>query len=248
MDQLFARLSHVTYEIFGVLLPGFVGLLFLAAMYASLGDVPASLVVDAPSVTPKRVHDHPYGLVDVVMLTVACYFVGHLMTWLTRRHGKTVTGKFSALMRVLKCLVFRIPKPAASFNKELEPVFQAVAAHVGIPQGPAQWRQYYPIAKIMLAERLSNSLLSTYQNKYTLHRAVVGAAVLWFWSSFVSLVVLWWWNPILPDPRWIPLLLNPVAAVIVIWGFSGSFEYYWRLWGDSVITESYAVLRGLTRL
>ena len=90
------------------------------------------------------------------------------------------------------------------------------------------------------------SLLATYQNKYTFHRAIAAAAALLCWLTSISIV-----GAILTRlagrgeaPNWFVLPGLFLFSLAVVAGFSATFRYYWQLWGDTLVTDTFCGLFG----
>lgn len=174
----------------------------------------------------------------MIGLLVAAYFLGHSLHWAARSPKKPVP-KPASVRRVWLCLCFSIPKPEHSFEPKLTPLFEECKSFLGLGAS-AEWRQYYPLAKCYLVANLQTSLVSTYQNKYTLHRSLTAAAVVWFWLSLAAAVgALAQMCFSGPQPSWFPLLASLPLSLLLVWGFSDSYRYNWKLWGDTLITEIY---------
>jgi hypothetical protein len=141
--------------------------------------------------------------------------------------------------------VFRIPKPEASFDASLEQLFATVSPKFSPAGKPLQWREFYPVAKSFIAQKLRYSLVATYQNKYTLHRSLTTAAAVLFWVSLLGiaagLVAPW---KAAAEPHYGALASLATMSVIVIWGFSDSYMFHWKMFGNTIVTESYAMLLG----
>jgi hypothetical protein len=273
MDELLAKLTNLSYEIFGILLPGFIGATFLLLTWAAAGNIPALLTAgQVPALDLHVIHDHDLSYFDILYLGISFYFIGHLLHHLARtarpvRKGawtlrklfrwigsglgrRTTIGlarwanpwRVGGTRRTILSLAFKIPKPTRSYDPRLDPILKAVLPSFGLNPTTATWRQFYPLAKIQLTEKLSHSLVSTYQNKYTLHRSVTAGGILWFWTSLTLLAM----GVHLPnsEPYWAGLGAMPFLSIFVVWAFSDGFAYNWQLFGDTLITESYALNRG----
>lgn len=249
MEALSAKLTNLSYEIFGILAPGLIGSLFLLSFWWSLGTIPSSVTRGGiPDLHYWEIRSFSYNLFDLLSVLAVSYFIGHLLFWLaSRRHCDEVSGHWR---RILACLTLRIPKPSEKYSPHLHPMVDAILAHLGMPQDKKSWDQLYPVAKVMLSEQLSRSLVSTYQNKYTLHRSTAAAAALLFWVVAVATIVLVlryllaFTVGVVPvgEPRWTGLLFNAVASIAIVWVFSDSFAYNWKMFGNTVVTETFALV------
>jgi hypothetical protein len=110
---------------------------------------------------------------------------------------------------------------------------------------PLSWTQFYPVAKNYLARNSTSSLVSLYQNKYTLHRSIAVAAALTFWLSVLAMLIgVATLHYVGLAPRFAPLGVLAISCVALTWGFSASYAFNWTLFGNSIITETYSQLLG----
>lgn len=250
MSELLARLIDVSYEVFGVFVPGVIATVFLGLWWAAAGPLaPVWTFGWLPELTGPLVLDvfqslaRSNGLAIGAAALALLYLVGHLVLWTARSGGPDDKSQRNGWRRVGLTLIFRAPKPSANYHQDLEPLYAAVAARLGLRGKALKWRQFYPVARCLLAQRLSRSLLTTYQNKYTLHRSVATAAAALFWLClFTAAGAL----PTLVagglQPHWPLLGLLLIGAVAFAAVFSESYMYHWGLFGDTVVTETYSVL------
>lgn len=249
MDQLLAKFTNLGYEILGIFVPGIVLILFLFFGWWCLGPLaemwtfnflPQATIREASGLLGILNEDIRTGL--VVVLIIGAYFLGHLLHWIARS-PKTPVPKPKWHRRIWLCLTFAIPKPEHSYEPKLQPLLDAAKPFLGL-EVVAEWRQFYPLAKAYLAANLQTSLVSTYQNKYTLHRSLTAAAVVWFWLSVLASIRAFIEGHFgAAQPLWFPLLSSIPVSLLLIWGFSDSYRYNWKLWGDTIITEMYVLSR-----
>ena len=45
-------------------------------------------------------------------------------------------------------------------------------------------------------------------------------------------------------PDWFFLAALALGSLLVVRGFSRSYNYFWTLWGDTIVTEAYALVCG----
>jgi hypothetical protein len=262
MDQLISKLTSLSYEIFGIFVPGFVFILFFMWTWWACDTLTPTLTLGyLPPLHYANAHDGVlnvelrFGL--VVFLAIASYFLGHLMFWLSRIGNAveldvgskpTSWRKFvRGVHRIGCCLFWRIPKARVNYESALEPLLATGYRFLAFPdaelsQQPAEmWRKFYPVAKCRLQQDLKNSLVSTYQNKYTLHRSLCVVAIFWFWCSLLIQIAA----PSLSDPTHqihvAPIWITIVTCIATVWGFSGSFQYNWRMFGDTILTETFVL-------
>lgn len=176
-------------------------------------------------------------------IAVAVYFLGHLLHWFSRS-PKSSPKEITWVARVVSCLRFSVPKAVDSYDSFLNPLLDEAKGLFGL-SAEAKWTQFYPVAKAYLSANLQTSLVSTYQNKYTLHRSLTTAAVVWFWLSLSCVVAS---APLaficgFGQPKWFPLISSIPAALVLIYGFSDSYQYNWKLFGNSIITEVFMIKR-----
>ncbi|EXI78198.1 MAG: hypothetical protein AW10_03282 [Candidatus Accumulibacter appositus] len=252
MDQLLAKLTNLGYEFFGVVLPGIVTVLFLVCGWGALGPLPSfcsfGVFPDLSAQNAARFFER-LSVQSEVSVAVSgfaiVYFVGHIVLWISRASRPDDGGKTSAPRRIWTSLVFKIPRPKDSYDSNLEELFQAVNAKFSINGTTMTWRQFYPVVKSFLSKNLTYSLVATYQNKYTLHRSITAAAALLFWLTVVGAMVgIVTGHFAGVAPRWGLLITLACLALVLVWGFSDSYAYHWKMFGNTIITEAYSVIYG----
>lgn len=255
MNDFFAKLTNLSYEIFGVFLPGMVTNIFLFVLWASLGGFAPFLTSGAIPVfeldTVKLLIDSlnlASGIGAGLPLIAIWYFLGHIILWIGRSgkpmEGTRSKGTIFELKRLFLLLTFRIPKAKDSFNPKLENIFKLAKKKFEVDNNEIEWRQFYPIAKIFLSQRLSTSLVTTYQNKYTFHRSVVTICTVFFWITFFSLITARFFlsTPLESQPYWWALIVILISTLVFIWNFSSSYLFHWEMFGNTIITETYSIL------
>lgn len=262
MDQILSKIANLGYEIWGIFVPGTVLLLFLTFTWWCSGPLIEVMTVGSLSIAEVKTVSGFFALLNrevkfgfIAALAVAAYFAGNLLHWVSRTpkadkdrlpnvgEGSETGGDWK--LRVLNCLRLSIPK-SESYAPYLEAQLNEGKVFLQMPEN-ARWEQFFPVAKAFLAAKLQTSLVSTYQNKYTLHRSLTAAAVVWFWSGVIveltALVVSYVTCGAGVGPRWFPLLFSQVTALVLIYGFSASYQYNWKLFGNTIITEIYMFKR-----
>jgi hypothetical protein len=257
MEALLAKLTNLSYDFFGIVLPGVILNIFVLLLWAALGPlIPLwtgsgiselnisvlQSVIDTLHLKDDSSPDLPL-IFATVPLVFLWYFLGHMLHWFGRT-GKPIPGKISSLKRVSQSLIFHIPKSEDSFNKKkLQPLYEAIQKKFSPEGTELEWVALFPVVKCFLARKLTHSLVPTYQTKYTLHRSIVTACTFLFWISLVgiagALVTPYCYNS---QPHWALLIALPIGAIISVWGFSGSYLYNWLLFGNSIVTEAYSLL------
>jgi hypothetical protein len=173
-------------------------------------------------------------------------FVGHILLWVSRSRGKVgdVVVKH-CWRRIYWTLKFGIPKPDDNYDKNLESLYISVLAKFSNGNTLQKWEQFFPVVRSFLTRKMTYSLVSTYQNKYTLHRSIAGAASAFFWMNIFGLVIglisYYGWHV---SPIWWLLGIQAIIALVFVLGFSGSYAFYWKLFGNAIITEAYSVIYG----
>lgn len=268
MDQLFAKLTNLSYEVFGILIPGVIFLMFMAwSMWCASELMP---VLTFGYVAPFGVRGVASGFAlfpdefkwgFVIYVSVAAYFLGHLLHWVGRLGSadeavleategpKSFRVKVAlALANIRNCLKFAIPKSIHGHSASLTPLLNDGYVFLRIPSQARSWVPFFLVAKSRIAQDVARSLVSTYQNKYTLHRALAVASVVWFWMSYFQMFFALTLLFTMPgtEPHWIPLLVSMVASLITMWGFSESYRFHWVNFGNAIITEIYMLSRRVT--
>lgn len=257
MDEFIAKLTNLGYEMFGVILPGIVVAIFITGWWFSLGSAASLLsfgyfqhltLTNATEVIKSL--NANLGIGAIVPGLVIAYFLGHILLWVARSGKVSDDSTESICVRLknskfLKSLLFRIPKPPKSYDDELQPLYEAVAIKFSRGDSMLTWRLFYPVVKSYLSRNLASSLVATYQNKYTLHRSIATAAAGLFWLSSLGFVGGWYtfhFHGI--SPHWGLLAMLFILALALVWGFSASYTYHWKMFGNTIITEAYSIIYG----
>jgi len=252
MSEFLAKLSNLSYELFGVILPGFIVSLILLVVWVAVGpaiEVLAFSSIPAFSMAQLKTFLDALSLVSgisvIVPLLVIWYFLGNILLWIVRGGAPLKESESSGIRRLQLTLTMRIPKPTQSYDADLEPLLLAAYKAFALAQQEANWRVFYPLAKCYLSRTLPSSLVSTYQNKYTFHRSVAAAGSVLFWLVIIALpgalAVRAFGGP---SGNWFLLIVLLVASVAIAWGFSGSYMYHWKMFGNTIITETYSLING----
>lgn len=264
MEGFLSKLTDLTYEIVGVLMPGltllFVGL-FQWGLYRHYAD---------PEATGARLlgllqgdllwlEKHPWGI--LLGALILSYFAGRAVLFLARDGlpilGDALVWGAAAIARKLKIETDRLKKRAAA-----EPLVRLLARVflVRTPKGLldnhassldrirkwcaerlspssdvtllSEWFAYYPVASRLLEREGSKSRLPVHQSKYTLDRSLATVFALGFWSAVVLSLLFKTWGP----------FAEVAAFLLLVHVFDQEHAYHWRLWGDSIIAETYALV------
>lgn len=250
MTELLAKLINFGYELFGVILPGIIVILFFLLWWTALGPLASvwtgGAIPEFNAETAGSIIDSlnvATGIGVAVPLFAGCYFAGHLLLWIARSGKENQKAADTWYKRLGYSLVFSIPKPAAPFNPKLQKLFEIVQKRFSADQAPLEWREFYPVAKSFLAQRVANSLVATYQNKYTLHRSITTAGALLFWVSLITIVVARFTGGEQEHlPSYLLLSVLLIGGLVLVWGFSASYIYHWEMFGNSIVTETYCKL------
>jgi hypothetical protein len=252
MNELWAKLTNFSYELFGIIFPGLVVSIFLVIWWAALGpflpyvtgaNMPEFSIAALQQVIDKLTL--ATGISIIVPMFIIWYFLGNVLQWFARGGRADPEAEKRWLRRTWLSLTFRIPKPVESFDNRLRPLFDAVAPAFQADGVILDWRTFYPVAKSHLFQHLSYSLVATYQNKYTFHRSITAASALLFLLSMIGIAAGMLARYCgFPGPNWAILIASTVVSPMLVWGFSGSYLYNWKMFGDTIVTESYALLKG----
>lgn len=252
LEQLLAKLTNLGYELFGVILPGIVALIFLVMWWVALGPLAPHL---SSEFFPQLTSNNASKIVESISIKtgigialpglIVTYFLGHILLWIARSGKASDAILKDPFKRTIQSIYLKIPKPESSFDPKLQPLFDEVCVKFSKDSLPLTWPQFYPLAKSYLARNLTQSLVSNYQNKYTLHRSITLAAAGLFWlvmiGSIIGALAL---QASGIGPRWWLIVLLGFFSVITVWGFSDSYAYHWKLFGNTIITESYSMIFG----
>jgi hypothetical protein len=253
MDALLGKITNLAYEFFGVFLPGVLGSLFLAVLWGALGPLVTTWSLSAvPTLTLRSLANFENRLSGLAAWTAALflfaiwYFLGHALHWLSRVRGGDAESGSSLKSRMWALVRVRVPKLSCSYDPRLQGLFEAASAKLSRTNVPLIWREFYPVAKTLLSQKLTYSLVATYQNKYTLHRSICVASAWLFWLSVLAnagALLTQCSSDVFPG-NWLLLVLLPIAAAVSALGFGSSYLYAWTLFGDSIVTETYCLLFG----
>ena len=252
MDALIGKLTNLGYEFFGILLPGTLAVLMWSLLWIAAADVVPWMTWGAvPELTLSEAMDaigqaiEWSAFMSVLLMIALAYFVGHLLTWVARG------GKRHEHVRIWDhlagTLLFRPPKQEPSYNLKLEPAWQWAGKRLLGKKLELSWSLFYPAAKTYLLQKGIPSLVTTYQNKYTLHRSLAVAAALTAWGALLvailGLVLAQVIDAQAAEPHWFATGVLAAGSLFAVCGFSSSYLYNWTLWGDYLITETYVSLR-----
>ena len=244
MDTLLSKLTDLAYEFFGVVLPGIIFGIFITVLWVSIAPMLTFLTLGhMPDLTFRRI-----GLIEeafsatrrvevAILLLIAIYFLGQSLNWVSRgRSGDESRPWWRRLVQV------RLARPKEAFAVELKSLFDAVAEKIAPQSTTLDWSCFYPVAKSLIAQKLTYSLVQTYQHKYTLHRCISAAGVVMSRACGFSIVVGLVMTVIGHGPDWWLLLLLTAVSLAVARAFEKSYSYFWQLWGSTVVTEAYGLL------
>lgn len=252
MDTLIGKLTNLGYEFFGILLPGTLAVLMWSLLWIAAADmVPLATFGAVPELTLSEAVDaigraiEWSAFMSVLLMMAPAYFVGHLLTWVGRggKRHKDVRKRD----HLLETLLLRPPKRESSYDLKLEPAWQWAGERLLGKKLEPSWLLFYPAAKTYLLQKRIPSLVTTYQNKYTLHRSLAVAAALTAWGASFFLVLSLDLAKVIgaqaASPHWVATIALAGGSLFAVWGFSSSYLYNWTLWGDYLITETYVSLR-----
>jgi|HubBroStandDraft_4_1064222.scaffolds.fasta_scaffold52650_2 hypothetical protein len=250
MNELLARLVDITYELVGVLIPGLIASVFLVLLLIAVqpllaGFFGGGFCFDLRHAWTWLNSSTKDGTITFIAVLVGWYLLGQvLLSFSKYRVVPDARSEKSSSRRVLRALTFRIPRSPDSYDPKLEPLFKAVATKFNAPEVQLEWRQFYPVVRSYLAEHLKKSMITLYQNKYTLHRSITTASTVAFWLSILTCIGAGIGAICGITVNWDLLVGILVGSFLIAWSFSASFMLHWQLFGDSVVTEAYSFLYG----
>ncbi len=244
MDAILGKLTNLAYEFFGVFVPGVVVCLFLFLLWFALGSLAdARTALTAGLEAAREMAASRAGATGLVMCCLTLFYVaGQLVTWVSRVRGGHRTP-LTGWSRIQAMLLFSVPRSDDHFDPNLRLLFESSSRVLG--QGRLlEWREFYPVAKAVIAQEQRYSLVATYQNKYTLHRSLAVTAAGLFWASVFLLVacIVARRCGVPGNPNWALQAAVPPLSLFAVWGFSASYLYAWTMFGDTIVTETYALI------
>jgi hypothetical protein len=188
-------------------------------------------------------------------MIIFSYFAGHLLKGLSK-YGIPV---WALIFRKLKpkitpscswlCFIMLIGEPQSNsshrdkFKDFKESAATNLVRRLGMTDSAlSDWGNFYFFAKNFIGEVGKHSLISTYQNKYTLHRSLAGLVGLLFTVCIFSLLVASVFSATATSSGKLLLLASCVISLVLTWHFTTSYQEYWRLLGDAVIAEVTVIL------
>lgn len=250
MNELLGKLTNLSYEFFGVLLPGAFINLFLAFWWVSLGDIPTYLsdgqlpsfsLAGLMSFIGGIFTDGKVGL--IVPLLFIWYLLGHIALWFSRTGTAPIGSAQHSLRRIYLSLLLAPPRSKGNYDAHLQDIFELASKKLSLNGELLQWKQFFPIAKNVIARKSTYSLISTYQNKYTFHRSITIASAILFWLTLCGgLLAFVLSSGVGPSPIWWLQGVLLGAALMMVWGFSDSYDFHWKMFGNSIVTEAYSNL------
>ncbi len=220
--------------------------LFFAIWWVSLEEAPTQITAgyfkpllteDILDFTKQIFTENSTGL--LFPLIFFWYILGHITQWFSRNTKFTESNGISNFSRVSAALAFRPARPAAFYSEELKPLLDHLSKTLSPNEAPLDWKAFFPIAKNFVARNSASSLITNYQNKYTLHRSITITSAGLFWANSIS-IILTIPFPFLNTNLPLQIILVP-SSLFLVWGFSGGYETNWKLFGNTVITEAYSL-------
>lgn len=252
MSDLIGKLTNLSYELFGIIIPGAIITLFFAIWLASLGNIPSLLISsEFPILTISKIveiigssfSENGFGI--FLPLLLSWYIFGHITQWFSRYSSRDSDTKIGFIKRIFLSLILRPPRPKEKYDEKLEQLFLQASKILSPTETPLPWEQFFPVAKNIITRSIPNSLISTYQNKYTLHRSITITSAFLFWLNLAGLSISFMLGRLscfqVETNTALQLFIIP-SSIFLIWGFSGGYEFNWKMFGNTVVTESYSVL------
>lgn len=245
MDRLVEKLLDLSYECFGILLPGlifFVALLttlFFCANIPGFGDF--AELEGVYSTAAK------YFWVSTFFLGMISYFLGQFLKWISKIALDPITTKSGKLGEkwkdevptLLKPLIYFFPKNPVLSYTDGESLKNAIG-YLNIPDSGNEalnWIKFYGIGSRYIASTGEHSMCSTYQNKYTMHRSLtIGFSIISYLSLILILVNLA--GIFFSFSSWLSVVFSIIfllTSIMVTSLYFKSFCYFWTCLGNEVI-------------
>jgi hypothetical protein len=257
MDELVRKLSTLSYELIGTFFPG-ISLVFIVGIYCVGASYPGASPEDIRRAVLLVDDAREATFAATFLLLLVSYLAGiwiqHIASngvwpdalvkfvgWVAQK--VRVANRIPNVVRVL--LLSRMPNPAKSYGESLNSVFEnaaaALAARLGyqLAEEKDRWLQFYPIARTLVRRSSLPSLVQSYQNKYTLARALSYVVAMAFWFS--SVATFRGLSHGEGGATMFPFLLALLSLLAVL-GLISQFRYQWTIWGSILIAETVLVL------
>jgi hypothetical protein len=264
VEGFLSKLTDLTYEIVGVLMPGLI-LLFLGlfqwGLYRHYADPEATggRLLGLLQEDLLWLEKHPWGI--LLGALVLSYFAGRAVLFLARDGlpilggslvwvAAAIAGKLkieadrlkkrvaaAPLVRLLaRVFLVRTPKElldnhASSLDRSKTWCTERLSPSSDVTL-LSEWSAFYSVASRLLEREGSKSRLPVHQSKYTLDRSLATVFALGFWSAVAFSLLFKTWGPFAEVP----------VFLFLVHVFDQEHAYHWRLWGDSIIAETYALV------
>lgn len=242
MRDFLDKLLNLGYEFFGIVLPGAIALFAVAVPFGIKQEFRVVEVYVA-----KGSEFRATGLFFAAV--IACYLCGHILKWWAKEASapsplpEKLPERLNTLWRwFLKISVLGADsRPEAQCHDEIAGLLGRARKSLGLKATTSKitqgdWLEFAGLAKSHVRIQQQVSLLNTYQAKYTLHRSLSAAFALAFW---VCLLAPWFSGK--KAPGILETALWAGLCAIFVWVFKRSYLLFWRLWGDTLITEVIAL-------
>lgn len=289
MESIFEKLKILSYELFGIFLPGLVfvsSLISVLLIFQYQNLSPEVVIVSLQSFLDQKLIRYflEKPLLILCAASVILYISGHLLKWISKDgiwsslpfgiissfSGNLIGNGLDMLIkhtlkkanikdsevkeRFGRVIFLRSSDPSnkpSSFSVNMEFLiregvdrfFSSDNSSEDTIENLKKWPTFYNVARNYVVQQSDRSLVTLYQNKYTFHRSVATAFAVSFWGSVAVLVA----SLIDAEKTSFVLISLPVFLSLFSYIFYASYEFYWRIWGDQVITDFFLLVKGKGR-
>lgn len=262
MNALINKLTNVSYEFFGIFIPGLIAIIGFAIVI--LLDLSVLNIINYCEINSVYLNvSKEYSTLFLALLLFFSYLAGHGLKWVSKdgigiSRGKVVKresfndDKLSEyendkifISKELDEITwnFLFLKGQTQPNTPYRSMYNELAEKIGrklrrkvelVDSSKPHWRMTYPLIKAYMSTQENKNLLANYQNKYTFHRSLASFFSLLAWLGLLSSVVALYYC------SKVTFFLIPTAflSYILAKSFSKSFIYFWYLYGSEAITQA----------
>lgn len=254
MNELTTKLSSLGYEIVGTLLPGALASVCLSLWLAAIGPLLPEwswgvlpvvhldgLLAQAEELSALTSSAKMAGLL------MAWYLLGYVLSWGSRTYLAVSPDAIKARRTVIAAMRFKPLRSNCNYDETYALAYQRVCQALREPGAESAmqlpWPLFFQAVRPLIQQRIgSYSLITTHQLKYTFYRSMTTLSAIVFWLSLTALGAGYLLSTVSSGhPDYTALTVLTLVSACMTWGFAESFAYSWRMFGNTIVTEAFAV-------